>query len=176
MRTIRMALEEAAGSKISGEPDLWQWLVESAADTFNRRKISHEGMTPYNKVAGRESNVHVAAFGGHVCHHMAKKMTSTRPKSKPARLEGIYQGALWMRNEYVTGTPRGAIRVHSITRRPEEILHDKDAIEAVVGTPWKRVPGRLGFRMPTSIDEKGDEEGEGHEGKYVVIDHDDTEA
>lgn len=97
-RTVRIAFEDAVCGKIREEPNVRQWLVEFAADTFNRCKANSAGIIPYREVKGRDSNTPVAAFGERVYYHMNKQMTSIRPKSEPARLEGIYPGALWMSN------------------------------------------------------------------------------
>ena len=63
MRSIRFALEEAAGEQIDEGPGIWQWLVELAADTFYRYAVGSHGATFYTRVNGRESNVPVVRFG-----------------------------------------------------------------------------------------------------------------
>ena len=61
--TPRLALEDPAGRNIDLDPNIWQWLGECAADTFNRYKIGDDGVSPYKRVKGRESTVLAAAFG-----------------------------------------------------------------------------------------------------------------
>lgn len=88
VRTLILFLEESTGKSIDIDLNIWQWLVECAADIFYRYEIGHDGLAAYKRAKGRESTVPIAAFGERAFYHMTKRISSTRPKSEPAWLEG----------------------------------------------------------------------------------------
>ena len=49
MRTLRLAIEESTGRNIDIDLNIWQWLAECAADTCNRHKVGHDGLTAYKR-------------------------------------------------------------------------------------------------------------------------------
>ena len=52
--TIKLALAEVVGAKLDIQPNIWQWLVEFAAETFSRYKVGNDGLTPYKRIKGRD--------------------------------------------------------------------------------------------------------------------------
>ena len=103
-----------------------------------------------------------------------QKATSTRAKSEPAWLEGVYLGTIWLGNGYIIGADKVVVTAHSIKRRFEEGAYAVGAFGSTPGAPSKFVPSTLGFKIPTSIDVASEEEEDVDE-KQVVIDHGDLD-
>ena len=63
IRTIKLPLEHSLGEKFDVGPDLWHWLVECAANMFNRFRIGADGVTLYKMIKGRKTNNPATTFG-----------------------------------------------------------------------------------------------------------------
>ena len=72
---MRFASESFTGKKLDTGPNVWQWMVEYAADIFNRYKVGAEFRT---RIKGRELIKPVAAFGETVFYRLAERTTITR--------------------------------------------------------------------------------------------------
>ena len=47
---VQSSLEHSFGEKIEVISDVWHWMIERVADTFNRRRIGVDGVTPYKGI------------------------------------------------------------------------------------------------------------------------------
>ena len=111
--TIKLATEKAIGENVKTDTNLWQWMVEYCADTFNRYKIGVDGIILYKGAKGREPTATVAAVGEKILYHLTKEA-----------VEGFFLGMLWMCNECAVGTSWGILRAHSIKRISEDKCWD----------------------------------------------------
>ena len=55
-------------------------------------------------------------------------------------------------------TEKGALKVSTFNRRPEEERWNQEEFGAVQGTPWEPIPGRGGIEVKSRFQVRGDEE------------------
>ena len=63
IRTMRSALEDKWGVKMSIDHPAWAWLVEYAAFLWTRFNVSKGGKTAYERLKGKRAKVHGIEFG-----------------------------------------------------------------------------------------------------------------
>ena len=156
---MRLALEDAIGANLDPESNVWHWLIEHSADTFNRYKVGHDGLLPYKDIKGRESTVPISPPGEKALYHVTKREATTRPKSEPLWNKGVYFATLWMSNEYVIWTRDGVTRAHSINGLFDVEPWDEELPDEMKRAPWRPHPYRLEHKIPTNSIEGG---GGGH--------------
>ena len=62
---------------------------------------------------------------------------------------------------------------HSTTRMITDRCWEFDTIENIKGTPWRPDPNKYGFKIPTQMQDGGDEDVEDDEGEHAHIIDDD---
>ena len=89
-------------------------------------------------------------------------MALKRPTGEPPWQDGIDLGTLQASPASASGNGMRIIRAHAAKRVPEEAACDSDRVAVMRAIPWGPIPSRLGFNMPTDINEDDvrDEESE----------------
>ena len=106
---MRFSLENKIRRKLSNEGNIWPWLIEYAADTFNRFKVGDDGATPFKRFKGRGSNQRMAAFAEKSMFHVPKQIAKKRDKAVSRWEGGILLGFHARSNEYLIGTHKDTI-------------------------------------------------------------------
>ena len=89
------------------------------------------------KVFGKPSKDTIVEIGEEVHYRVSEVDTG----SLDSRWEsGIWLGIRWRSMEHHIGTPEGVLKSYAIERKPLEDRWSKDAVEAIVGTPWRPQP------------------------------------
>ena len=83
MRVLKDALETRLGCKVGADNEIIAWLIEYASVLLNRYCVSHDGMTPYERLKGKKSKLIGLEFGERV-HYRKQK-----PKSRLAKLDDV---------------------------------------------------------------------------------------
>ena len=117
MRTINVSIARAVGEELDVKPIVWHWVVERAADIFNRHGIGEDGVTFHKRVKGREATIPMAANGE---YHLTKQFAEDRASVESPWVGGMPLGWLRMSNGYVNATPCGDMRAHFIERMIED--------------------------------------------------------
>ena len=135
-RTLKQHVEGYTRLVLDPKSPVLAWLVEySAVLHYLFHRDSGDGMTPYQRVKGKEWQVALPAFGEAVDYKR-----HTRHKLEARWSRGVYLGVKPETTERIIGTPEGVLVVQSIRRVPEGERYDSDAISRVAGLPWKPTP------------------------------------
>ena len=139
------------GRKLKSDDAIWPRFIENAADFFNRFKVGEGGLTPFKRMKGRESNQPIAAFGGKMLYHVPKQISKTRGNATARWEEAILLGFHVKSNEYMSGSKRGVIKVHSIKITAPELCWDSGFISDIQGVPGRPVLGRMSLKIASYI-------------------------
>lgn len=77
------------------------WLVDHAADTFNRYRIGADAVTPHKRVNCKEANVPIASFGEKALYHLANQFAEGNRNADSPLSGGINLGNMWVSNGYI---------------------------------------------------------------------------
>ena len=136
IRTLRSALEERMGEVLVITDAIWPWLVEYASYLLNRREVSHDGKTAYERLKGKTAKVIGVEFGETV---MWKRRPIGGPLGKLSIMweEGVFLGIKGTTSEIIIGAGKGIYRTRSIKRKPEEEKWNWENIRGgAFGVPW----------------------------------------
>ena len=122
------------------------WLVEHAGCILSRCQKGRDGKTPFERLHGKKPTQEFVPFGEKV---LARQVT-TEPRN---RLNPRYQYGIWLgvRNnsaECFIGNADGVFRAREIRRLEHRDRWDKEAINSVIGVPWRMADGRWTVDRP----------------------------
>ena len=80
-------------------------------------------------------------FGEKILYQPAGKMPS---RLDPRFIPGIFFGVVEGSEEVLVGTGQGVVKARSFKRLPADGRADPAAFRAVIGVPWRLVPGDAG--------------------------------
>ena len=135
VRTYKSALESRMGCKLSSDHALMRWIVEHAANVYNKYAVTPEGTTPYAALHGKNPRERLVEFGERILWHV--------PKALRAKLDlrwrlGVYAGYSPTSNEYFLGLPNGnVVKSRSIVRVVPSGRWDRKSLMAIKGIPGK---------------------------------------
>ena len=140
-KAIKDGLGTIYGKIINGYHPAVPWLMKHAAGTINRRRIGHDGKTPFRRWTGNNFNRHVAYFGYIVWFLRAG--SAGKHKCTNIWEDGIWLGIINESGEAVIGTDSGVIKVKDFRRKALQTERwNKDTFDNIKGTPWEPTPGR----------------------------------
>ena len=134
VRTIKIALEDRVGSRVSVKSLIFQWIVEHSADMLNRFCIGHDGRTPLTRLKGRQSFRPIAEIGECVLYKVHPERGRLF-KLEPRWREGVWLGLDRRTGESIVGTCVGTVRARSIRRRPFAERWSMTALSSFKGSP-----------------------------------------
>ena len=159
IRTLRSALEERMGETLEIGDAIWPWLIEYASYLLNRREVSHDGKTAYERLRGKSAKVLGVEFGETV---MWKRRPIGGPLGKLSIMwdEGVFLGIKGTTSEIIIGAGRSTYRTRSIKRKPVEERWNWENIRGgVFGNPWdKHDPNLKGNLEKIRVREFSEEE------------------
>ena len=140
IRTIKCHIESRTQEPLGDESPVIPWLVEHAGCILSRCQKGRDGKTPFERMHGKKPPQEFVPFGEEV---LARRVT-TEPRN---RLNPRYQYGVWlgMRNnsaECFIGNADGVFRAREIRRLEPQDRWDKEAINNVIGVPWRMTDGR----------------------------------
>ena len=127
VRTCKSAIEARIDCKLRSDHPLLRWIVEHAANVYNKYAVSPEGKTPYASLHGKKPKEKLVEFGERVLWHVPK-----RPRTKLDlrwRL-GIDIGYATLSNEYDLALPNGNV-VKSNSR-----VRSYQLVVGIISRPW----------------------------------------
>ena len=150
IRTIKDCLESRIGRKISGEENVFPWMVAHAAATINRYHVGQDGRTSYRRWKGKDFKREVAEFGEQVLY--LKMGTKGKNKLDSRWERGIWLGVKDSTGEIIVGTPEGVVKARDFKHltTPSD-RWSATAVSNLQGTPWQPIPGRGDERIPVCV-------------------------
>ena len=109
--------------KVDARSTIVVWLVDYAGVLLLVYNRGRDGMTPYQRIKGKEWRAPLPAFGESV--HYKRK---TQHKLEARWEVGVYLGVRVVSTEKLVGTPTGVYTVRDIRRLPSEERYDSAAL------------------------------------------------
>ena len=135
VRTYKSAIEARMDCKLKSDHPLLRWIVEHAANIYNKYAVSPECKTPYASLHGKNPREKLVEFGERVLWHVTKRL---RAKLDLRWRLGIYVGYADSSNEYYLALPNGnVVKSRSIVRVVPSGRWDQKSLLAVQGIPGK---------------------------------------
>ena len=113
------------------------WIVQHAGELISKYQINRDGNTAYENVFGKPCRDEIVEFGEEVHYRISEIHTGILDARSAS---GVWLGERGKSSEHVIGTPQGVVKSYAIKRNPIEDRWNREAIEAVIGTPWQMVP------------------------------------
>ncbi len=147
VRTMRSALEENIGEKISMQDPVVPWMIRHAAHVITKCRVREDGRTSYQLMKGRRCNAKLVPFAEVVLFKIPK--TQHKIGDFEDRWErGVWLGFIMRSGEHLVGTSRGVFRVSAVIRRPSDKRWSAQMLKEIGGSPADPVPGTPGRRIP----------------------------
>ena len=127
-RTLKDHVEQYARIELDPKSPMIAWIIEHAATLHYLFHRSEDGMTPYQRVKGKEWTISLPAIGETVDYKQ-----KTRHKLEMRWDRGIFLGVKIDSSERIVGTEKGTFVVQSIRRVPEAERYNSDAIIILKG-------------------------------------------
>ena len=147
VRTLRSALEQRVGTKISIEHPIIPWLVRHAGLNITRFQIRDDGMTSFHKLKGYKGIMPICEFGEivHFRPHDVLKQGGYNDRFE----DGIWLGFDARSGENIVGTDKGVFRTGSMRRKASDEQWSLEIMNGMTGTPEIPVPGGAAGRPPS---------------------------
>ena len=152
IRTIKCHVESCTQEEFRGDSPILPWWVERAGSIFSKCQKGRDGRTPSERLHGKKSQ-HKS-----FCHS-GRKVQARPIASEPLnRMNPRYKLGVWLgvRNhsaECFVETAEGVFRAREVRRMEHQNRWDKEAINNVVGVPWRIADGKWTVDRPaTQID------------------------
>lgn len=135
IRVHKIALENMIEDRVSVHDACFPWLVENAADCYNKFHVGPDGKTAYEHVRGRPYRGEVFAFGTPVLHRVVGHVQGADMRER--WLEGIYLGKQFASDEFLVSTTEGeVVRARAVLPRPGGVKLTKEMLDKIKGSPW----------------------------------------
>ena len=135
VKVMKSALEARWQRNILDTENVVTWLVEYSAVLLNRREISKDGKTSYERLKGKRGYIPGVEFGEKILYKKAAGQSGAQALSS-LWAEGIFLGLRPASGEYIVGNSEEVTRARTLRRRPEEIRWNIDGRFAVRAVPW----------------------------------------
>ena len=108
VRTMRSALEDKWGMKMSVEHPIWAWLIEHSAFVWSRYHVGKDGKTAYERIKGKRCKTAGMEFGEGV---LWKRRRDGGPLGKLTCMweDGIYVGIKGSTGETMVADGKGVL-------------------------------------------------------------------
>ena len=133
VRTYKAALEDRINERIPSTHPLLAWMVEHAANVYNRFVVGDDGQTPYEAQHGQRFRGKLAEFGEQCHYYNPKKL---RSKLDLRWRVGTFLGNCPSTNEaYIAVRNGDVIKTRAVVRVMAPYRWDKEQVMNVQGTP-----------------------------------------
>ena len=125
------------------------WLLEHVSMIINCRCRGSDGLTPWQRLKGRNFRQLILGFGESILYKLPSKGPHSRPDGNMGTrwLEGTFLGYSKSSNTYIIATGDGVTTARSLYRRPMANRWNHERVAAITATPWsirdKPVPAQL---------------------------------
>ena len=131
---------------LNDDSPVMPWLVEHAGCILSRCQKGRDGKTPFERLHGKRPTQEFVPFG-------EKVLAGTITTDPMNRMNPRYKYGIWlvMRNnsaECFIGTAHGVFRAGEIRRLEPRTRWDTEAINSVIGVPWRMTDGKWTVDRP----------------------------
>ena len=139
-------IERSTQEPLSDESRVLPWLVDHAGCILSRCQNGRDGKAPFERLHGKNSTQEFVPFG--------EKVLSVQITTDPMNtLNPRYQYEIWlgMRNnsaECFIGNSDGVVRARDFRRLEPQMSWDTEAINSVIGVPWRVSDGKWTVDRP----------------------------
>ena len=139
IQTVKCHIESRTQEPLSDDSLVMPWLVEHAGCILSKCQKGRDGKTPCEGLHGKKPTQEFVPFGEKV---LARKITT----DPIYRMNPRYQYGVWlgMRNnseECFIGNADGVFRAREVRRLEPQDRWDTEAINNVIGVPWRMTDG-----------------------------------
>ena len=148
-RTLKLCLEARLQKYMPINHALTPWLLEHVSMIINSRCRGSDGMTPWQRLKGRNFRQMILGFGENILYKLPSKGPRSQPDGNMGTrwLEGTFLGYSKSSNTYIIATENGVTTARSLYRRPTANRWNHEKVAAIAATPWsirdKPVPAQL---------------------------------
>ena len=150
IRTMKCLVECCTQEELRKDSPVLQCMVAHAGSILSRCQKGRDGRTPFERLHGKRPTQNFVPFG---------KVLARPISSKPLnRMNPRYKFGVWLgvRNnsaECFVRTAEGVFRAREVRRMEHQDRWDKEAINNVIGVPWRNAHGnRIVDRPATQTD------------------------
>ena len=138
IRTIKRHIESKSQEPLSDDSPVIPWLVEHAGCILSTCQKGRDGRTPFERPHSKKPTQESVPFGEKVLTRQIT--TDPRNKMNPRYHNGVW---LWMRNNsWFIVNASGVFRARKIWRLEPQDRWNTEAINRVIGVPWKMTDGK----------------------------------
>ena len=148
-RTLKLCLEARLQKYMPINHAVTPWLLEHVSMIINSRCRGSDGMTPWQRLKGRNFRQMILGFGENILYKLPSKGPRSQPDGNMGTrwLEGTFLGYSKSSNTYIIATEDGITTARSLYRRPMANRWNHEKVAAIAATPWsirdKPVPAQL---------------------------------
>ena len=137
-RTLKLCLEARLQKYMPINHATTTWLLEHVSMIINSRCRGSDGMTPWQRLKGRNFRQLILGFGESVLYKLPSKGPHSQPDGNMGTrwLEGTFLGYSRSSNTYVIATKDGVTTARSLYRRPMANRWNHERVAAIAATPW----------------------------------------
>ena len=141
--TLRSAIEEKIGIKVTPAMNIWPWMVRHAAWTRGRFGVKANLRTAYEDAFGNPYTGQVLPFGESVLFKIPHSATGRKAggrqlKGDPSWEQGVFLGKMNETDEFLVGNGKGVFSARSVRRLEERKRWSVEAVTSFRGVPWNR--------------------------------------
>ena len=146
IRTIKCHVESCTQEELRGDSPILPWFVEHAGSILSRCQKGRDGRTPVERSHGKKPAQEIVPFGEKV---LARPMSSTPlNRMNPRYKFGVWLGVRNNSAECFVVTAEGVFRASEVRRIEQKDRWDIEAINKVIGVPWRTVDGQWTVDRP----------------------------
>ena len=148
-RTLKLCLEARLQKYMPINHAVTPWLLEHVSMIINSRCRGSDGMTPWQRLKGRNFRQMILGFGENILYKLPSKGPRSQPDGNMGTrwLEGTFLGYSKSSNTYIIATEDGITTARSLYRRPMANRWNHEKVAAIAASPWsirdKPVPAQL---------------------------------
>ena len=140
IRTTKCHVESCTQEEIREDSPILQWFVELAESILSRCQKGRDGRTPFERLHGKKPTQEFVPFGEKV---LARPISSEPlNRMNPRYKFGVWLGVRNSSAESFVGAAEGVFRAREVRRIEHQDRWDKEAINNVIGVPWRIADGK----------------------------------
>ena len=158
-RTLKLCLEARLQKYMPINHATTAWLLEHVSMIINSRCRGSDGMTPWQRLKGRNFRQLILGFGESILYKLPSKGPRSQPDGNMGTrwLEGTFLGYSRSSNTYVIATEDGVTTARSLYRRPMANRWNHEKVAAIAATPWSVREKPVAAQLADNAEEKADQ-------------------
>ena len=148
IRTIKCHVESCTQEELREDSPILPWLVEHAGRILSRGQKGPDGRTPFERLHGKKPTQEFVPLEEKV---LARPISSELlNRMNPGYKVGVWLGVRNNSAECFMEKAEGVFRAREVRRIEQQDRWDKEAINNVIGVPWRMVDGMWTVDWPAT--------------------------